>query len=594
MCGIAGLLAAGIPGPDVEQKLVQMLQPMRMRGPDGQGTQVALHGRWTIGLGHRRLAILDLSEAAAQPMRRGKLSIVFNGEIYNYLELRRELETFGHRFVTRSDTEVLLAAYQQWGEACLERLNGMFALAIWDANEAKLFCARDRAGERPFYYYRDSGHFVFASEIQALLAVGPPVPRAANWRRVHEYLAKGFQPLGETTYFEGILELLPGHALRLSLEEDSPCPTITRYWAFPDRASGGPPLAAEELAALLDDAVRIRLRSDVPVGTCLSGGLDSPSVAACVVRAASRSESSAFRYQGIHAYAPVPEADERAYVHRLARQLGIAVDFVEVTGSGLHAELDDLIVRQEFPFLDPSIYAQRCVFRRATELGLKVMLDGQGADELLGGYDWAVPRVIAACATQRGWLAAARQLQKFSGPRFPLPRLLVQTLARCLPDGKREFPNDVGKALVASFTHLGLPTLLRQGDRNALTFGVEVRLPFLDHRLIEATARLRLEDVACDGYTKVLLRRAMKDRLPEELLARTDKFAFAVPQARWMQHELKGAVQEAAADRFWRELDWPGTRRLLRQALAETRGAPYRRAAWKVLCLSRWQRLFFG
>jgi len=593
MCGIAGYVAAGDARSSAARILAGMLEPMRTRGPDGEGTWVAFHGRWTIGLGHRRLAILDLSEAAAQPMTRGGLSIVFNGEIYNYLELRRELESFGHRFATRSDTEVLLASYQQWGEACLDRLNGMFALAIWDGEAGKLFCARDRAGERPFYYYQDRDHFVFASEIQAVLAAGPPVPRAANPQRVGEYLAKGFQPLGEATYFEGIRELLPAHALVLRMDEPFR-PAVARYWAFPDPAAEGPPLAADELAALLDDAVRIRLRSDVPIGTCLSGGMDSPSVAASVVRAARGADAAAFRYQGVHAYAPVPEADERAHVDRLARKLGIEVHLVEVTGRGLRDELDDLVVRQEYPFLDPSIYAQRCVFRRAAELGLKVMLDGQGADELLGGYDWAVPRAIAACARQRGWWAAARQLWAFSGPRFPLPRLALQTAARCLPNRRREFPNDLGGALAASFTRLGLPTLLRQGDRNALTFGVEVRLPFLDHRLIEASARLRPEDVARDGYTKVLLRQAMRDRLPRELLERRDKFAFSVPQARWIQNELKEAVREAVADRFWRELEWSGARRLLRDALAETEGAPYRRAAWKVLCLTRWRRQFFG
>jgi asparagine synthase (glutamine-hydrolysing) len=593
MCGIAGYIAAGDVRSSVPGKLAGMLDRMRMRGPDGEGTRVELHRRWTVALGHRRLAILDLSEAAAQPMTRDGLSIVFNGEIYNFLELRSELQSFGHRFVTRSDTEVLLAAYRQWGEACPERLNGMFAFAIWDANTGVLFCARDRAGERPFYYYLDREHFVFASEIKSVLSVGPPVPRAPNRERVHEYLAKGFQPLGESTYFEGIRELLPAHKLMVHLSDGLSAKT-ERYWSFPDRVSEGPSLTADELAALLDDAVRLRLRSDVPIGTCLSGGTDSPSVAASVVRAARNADTSAFRYQGVHAYAPVPEADERPYVDRLAKQLSIEVNLVEVSGEGLRDELNDLIYRQEYPFLDPSIYAQRCVFRRAAELGLKVMLDGQGSDELLGGYDWAVPRAIAAFVRRHGWLDAARQIWSFSGPRFPLPRLALQTAARCVPNGHREFPNDLGESLAASFTRLGLPTLLRQGDRNALAFGVEVRLPFLDHRLIEATARLRPDDVARDGYTKVLLRRAMHDRLPRELLERKDKFAFSVPQSRWIRNGLKQAVREAAADRLWREFDLPGTKRLVRDALAETEGAPYQRTAWKVLCLTRWYHRFFG
>jgi asparagine synthase (glutamine-hydrolysing) len=592
MCGIAGFITPA--GPEQrEARLQAMLDLMRMRGPDGEGSRIVEQQRWTIALGHRRLAILDLTDAAAQPMTRDGVSVVFNGEIYNFLELRGELETLGHRFASRGDTEVLLAAYRQWGEACLDRLNGMFAFAILDSGQRRLFCARDRAGERPFYYYLDREHFVFASEVKSVMAFGPPVPRAPNRDRVVEYLTKGYQPMGESTYFEGIRELLPAHKLAVPLG-DVLSAQPKRYWSFPEPASDGPPLTADELTGLLDDAVRIRLRSDVPIGTCLSGGMDSPSVAAAVVSLARDSAAAEFRYQGVHAYSPVPEADERTYVERLARDLSIEVNLVEVTGHGLRDELDELVFRQEYPFLDPSIYAQRCVFRRAAELGLKVMLDGQGSDELLGGYDWAVPRAIAAFAAGRGWVDATRQIRSFAGPRFPLVRLAMQTAARCLPNGHHEFPNALDQALRASFVRLGLPTLLRQGDRNALAFGVEVRLPFLDHRLVEATARLRPEDVARDGHTKVLLRRAMQNRLPRELLERKDKFAFSVPQARWICGELRQSVREAAGDRLWKELDFSGTKRLLRDALAETNGSPYRRIAWKVLCLTRWHRRFFG
>jgi len=468
----------------------------------------------------------------------------------------------------------------------------MFAFAVWDAGAGELFCARDRAGERPLYYCVDRDRFVFASEIKSVMAFGPPVPRSPNHQRVAEYLAKGYQPMGPSTYFAGIHELLPAHRLLVSLQRRLEVDTV-RYWQFPQNGHGGAPLKAGELAALLEDAVQIRLRSDVPIGTCLSGGMDSPSVAATVARVARESPACEFRYQGVHAYAPYPEADERRYVEHLARALSIDVSLVEITGEGLLEELDDLVYRQEYPFLDPSIYAQRCVFRRAAELGLKVMMDGQGSDELLGGYDWAVPRAIAASARQNGWRDAARQIRSFAGPRFPWPRLVLQTAVRCLRNGDREFPDEIHAALRASFTTLGLPTLLRQGDRNALAFGVEVRLPFLDHRLVEATARLRAQDIARDGCTKVLLRRAMQDRLPQELLQRKDKFAFSVPQARWMRGELRRAVREAAADPLWRGLDIPGKRRLLRAALAETEGGPYRRMAWKVLCLTRWHHRFF-
>lgn len=592
MCGISGFIIPAIDPSSRQPSLQRMLDLIRSRGPDGEGQRIEVADHRTIALGHRRLAILDLTEAAAQPMVRHGLSMVFNGEIYNFIELRKELESFGHRFSTRSDTEVLMGAYRQWGEDCLRRLNGMFAFAVWDPARRTLFCARDRAGERPFYYYVDEQHFVFASEIKAVLAFGSPVPREPNRQRVIEYLTKGYQPMGESTYFEGVCELLPAHKLAIRLD-DRLTARPERYWSFPEHNGDGLALGAEELTSLVDDAVRIRLRSDVPIGTCLSGGMDSPSIAASVVHLARQAAAPEFRYQGVHAYAPVPEADERRYVDRVAADLAMEVNLVEITGEGLREELDELVFCQEYPFLDPSIYAQRCVFRRAAELGLKVMLDGQASDELLGGYDWAVPRAIAAAARTRGWIDALGQIRSFAGPRFPLHRLLLQTAARCLGSAHREFPNEIGPALRASFTSLGLPTLLRQGDRNALAFGVEVRLPFLDHRLVEATARLRPDDIARDGFTKVLLRRAMRDRLPREILERKDKFAFSVPQGRWIRGPLRESVREAAADSLWQDVEFPGKARLLRDAARECDGAPYRRSAWKVLCLSRWHRRFF-
>ncbi len=592
MCGIAGFIAAKSPGRHSSGILSKMLGPLRMRGPDNEGQWTGHDERWDVALGHRRLAILDLSAAANQPMCRDQLTIVYNGEIYNFIELRRELETLGRSFTTHSDTEVLLAAYRQWGEECLERLNGMFAFALWDATERKLFCARDRAGERPFYYYVDQNRFVLASEIKSVMAFGAPVPRAPDQQRLVEYLTKGYQPMGEATHFEGVRELLPAHKLTLRVT-DALQYEVAPYWKFPVNGVEAPPISVEEFRSLFEDAVRLRLRSDVPIGTCLSGGVDSPSVAATVIDLARRERATQVSYRGVHAYSPFREADERYYVRRFAEDLSLDVSLVEITGAGCLSELDDLIYHQEIPFLDPSIYAQRCVFRRAAELGLKVMFDGQGSDELFGGYDWVVPRVIAAIGKQRGWLPAARQLRAFAGPRFPLLRLLAQTIARRRPRKGREFPDDLNAALRASFSTLGLPTLLRQGDRNSMTFGVEVRLPFLDYRLVEATVRLRPEDIADNGLTKALVRRAMRDRVPAEILDRKDKFGFAVPQARWIRNEMREAVREAVHDSLWKELDFPGKSKLLKSALAETDGQPYNRMAWKVLCAVRWRYRFF-
>ncbi|OHB69185.1 MAG: asparagine synthase (glutamine-hydrolyzing) [Planctomycetes bacterium RBG_13_63_9] len=593
MCGIAGFITTDSDGPHAARTLSRMLEPLRMRGPDSEGQWTGQVARRTLGLGHRRLAILDLSPLANQPMFRGDLVLVYNGEIYNYLELRRELESGGQTFVTHSDTEVLLAAYRQWGEDCLARLNGMFAFALWDAGEAKLFCARDRAGEKPFYYYATADCFVFASEIKALLRFGAPVPCAPDVEQIEEYFVKSYQPLGPKTFFRGIRELLPAHRLTVQATEENLGPEVRPYWQYPTAAERQIPISTARFREIFDDSVRLRLRSDVPIGTCLSGGVDSPSVAAAVAQLKQGETNGQFRYVGVHAYAPVPGADERPYVERVAGRLGFKVSLVEITGDGCLEELDELVYRQEVPFLGPSIYAQRCVFRRAAELGLKVMLDGQGADELFGGYDWVVPRAIAARWRESGWGEALRQARMFAGARFPMGSLLARAILYRFRRSKGEVPDDLDQALRASFLSLSLPALLRYADRNSMSFGVEARLPFLDHRLIEATAGLATRDCAADGMTKVILRRAMRDRLPEEILQRKDKTAFAVPEAQWIRAELRQAVRDAVGDPFWKELAFPSRDKMLRRALAETEGAFYHRAAWKVLCLSRWYRTFF-
>ncbi len=594
MCGIAGFIAAAdLLRHSPDELLAAMLRPLEPRGPDGAGQWSEQEAPWRIGLGHRRLAILDLSPEAGQPMHGRSLSIVFNGEVYNYLELRRELQALGHDFRTRGDTEVLLAAYEQWGRGCLQRLNGMFAFAIWDAAGKTLFCARDRAGERPFYYFADGRCFVFASEIKALLAFGSPVPCAPNWPRLAEFAVADCQDLGEETFFEAIRQLRPGRYLTAHLDAGTLGLEDGRYWEISAADAAAPPLEADELRDLLTDSVRIRLRSDVPVGTCLSGGIDSPSVAATIVKFRDTAEAAQVRYQGVHAFVPDPDVDERSYVNCLAERLGFEVSLVEVTADGCRQELDELVYRQEYPFAGPSVYAQRCVFRRAAELGLKVMLDGQGADELFGGYDWAVSRAVAAISRTRGWFAAIRSAQAIAGPRFPLKRLLARAVLHRLHDRHEGMPDDLAAALRASFEALSLPALLQFADRNCMSFGVEARLPFLDHRLIEAATRLAPEDCIAGGQTKAILRAAMRDALPEAILRRRDKTAFAVPTRQWVQNELRWDVREATGDPLWKLLDFPGRKQFLSAALGESEGISYRGLSWKVLCLTRWYHRFF-
>lgn len=590
MCGIAGFLRTMGRGA-AESVLDAMLAPLASRGPDASGVWTQALGDRVLGLGHRRLAILDLSPEAGQPMARGDLVLVHNGEIYNYVELRRDLETRGHAFSTTGDTEVILAAYRQWGQACVERFNGMFAFALWDARERRLFCARDRMGEKPFFYRATPDGVVFGSEIKAVLAFGHDTPRRVNGERVHAFLRESWQARSDATFFEGVEELPPAHTLVVTVDgARSSAPRITRYWDLPHHDPSSPPLGAEEVRARLDEAVRLRLRSDVPVGTSLSGGVDSPSVVASVL-ALAETDASSFRPIGVHAFAKAPGCDERPFVEALARALDVRVETVELTGEACAQELDDLLYRQEEPFLGPSIYAQRRVFRRASELGLKVMLDGQGADELFGGYDWAVPKALAAMWRTQGLTAARAAARSFRAPRFPRGRLWAQIAMSRFRGRTRGLPDDLHVALKAAVTDLSLPALLRYADRNSMSYGVETRLPFLDHRLVEAASRLRGEDCVRGGFTKAILREAMRDRVPATVLDRKDKTAFAVPELDWLRGPLRADVEAAARDPLWADITDGAA--FCRQALAELEGAAYQRMAWKILCTSRWHARFF-
>ncbi len=564
-----------------------MLAPILTRGPDAEGRWSSDLGDVLVAFGHRRLSILDLSEAANQPMVRNDLCTVYNGEIYNYVELRDELSARSHQFTTTGDTEVLLAAYREWGEDCVQKLNGMFAFAIWDARRRRLFCARDRLGEKPFFYWSGLAGLVFGSELESVLRFGAPVPRALDAERLDEFMATSWQERHAETFFRGIRELPAGHRLIADVEDGRVNCTESPYWNLPEPERDAPPLTADELRELFDDSVRLRLRSDVPIGTSISGGVDSPSVVAAVRQQAE--EASSMRYVGVHAYAPVPEADERTLVREVAEHLDLEVEFVEVTGEGCAAELDELIARQGEPFLGPSIYAQRCVFRRASELGLRVMFDGQGADELFGGYDWVVPKALAALWRTDGFFAAHRALRAFVGPRFPYALLLGSVVLSRFRGRTTGLPDCLSAALRASLLRLSLPSLLRYADRNSMSFGVEARLPFLDHRLVEAAVRLSARDCAADGFPKALLRTAMRGRVPESVLYRRDKTAFAVPETQWIRGPLCDAVREAAADPLWSEV--PNGRQHARAALEELDRGAYHRMSWKVLCATRWHDL---
>ncbi|MCS7057117.1 MAG: asparagine synthase (glutamine-hydrolyzing), partial [Thermoflexales bacterium] len=418
MCGIAGIYR--LDGAPIDlQQLRRMADLLRHRGPDDEGYALfdtcsgyALHLKGpdspaaldlpdvrtaeappaNLGLAERRLAILDLTPAGHTPMvsRDGLLTIVFNGEIYNYVELRETLRELGHVFHSTGDTEVLLAAYSEWGEACVERFNGMWAFAIWDAKQRQLFCSRDRFGVKPFYYVHMPGRFAFASEPKALWGAGLVEPHL-NVPLLEDFLAGYEASRLDETLFAEIRQLPAGHTLIVTGEGVS----VRRFWSLPVNPELGPPrpepTAAERVLELLTDAVRLRLRSDVPIGTCLSGGLDSSAIVALINRLMysehhmSRTQIGAQQKTFTAAYEN-DASDERHFARLVIEQTGAAWHCTFPTAETLQADLERFIWHHDEPPITTSMYAQWCVMRLARECGITVTLDGQGADELWGGY----------------------------------------------------------------------------------------------------------------------------------------------------------------------------------------------------------------
>jgi asparagine synthase (glutamine-hydrolysing) len=556
MCGIAGLLdLSGAPAD--RSVLLRMLRRIEHRGPDGgawleddgvslfQGDRrsprpfskrpspgAAGAASLKVALGHQRLAITDLSEAGRQPMcdSSGRWWIVFNGAIYNAPELRAELEAEGEEFSTSTDTEVLLAAYVRWGPKALERFNGMWAFAIWDASRRELFSARDRFAIKPFYYTLSGSLFAFASEPKALRVVQAAEP---NLERVRAFLEVGATLDGsESTCYASYWSLPAGSLLRI----DANGLGVERWYDLDERAAAiVPPStledAAERLQGLLEDAVAVRLRADVPVGLLLSGGVDSSGIAGFLCRDGARGGFSgrtiSTRYPGR------PDIDESFYIGEVLRATGFAGEFIEPSTAEFDEDLDDYMDSVEDLTPSSIFYAEWLLYRQARRLGLTVMLSGQGSDELFGGYEpWDVHvrqlwnRRERLQAVREGLFSGRRQWGVIRGARHTLG--VLRTARRPLPCGCRS-----DGFLQAHQRHLllldYLPALLAFEDRNSMSWGIEARLPFLDYRVVEFARSLREDFLLRNGWTKVVLRAALTGIAPKSVLRRPRKLGLPGP-----------------------------------------------------------------
>ena len=618
MCGIAGIVdySESVARDDV----AEMLRLIHHRGPDDHGIYEAPG----VAFGACRLAIIDLSPAGHQPMSdaSGRYWLAYNGEIYNYRELRAELEGRGHRFRSHTDTEVVLEAFIEWGEQCVERFNGMWALALWDSDQRTLFCSRDRFGIKPFYYRFDGSRLTFGSELK-VFGVGSGSGLSPNLSVVRDFIEYGAIDHVSETFFEGIFKLPAAHSATLRPDGLH----MSRYWTLePNAPPADPVLAVRET---LFDAIRLHLRSDVPIGTCLSGGLDS-SVIACGVDRVWRDDdekplNGEIRQKTFTAFFAEPGYDERPYAELVVEQIGAQPSWITCTPQDLVRDLESIVKAQEEPFGSASIVAQWYVMKRAHEAGVKVMLDGQGGDEIFAGYHTnfgprfadlllggRLPELLREVAGFRGVHGASksdvlRAMVRALTPEGAVDHVRsrrsgarglvhddIRQLGRPNRGGRSNFDNRLQRHLEDLLLRRQLPELLRYEDRNSMIHSIEARVPLLDYRLVELLFSLDGGDLIERGKTKMVLRRAFADVLPGAVRERVDKIGFAAPQAKWLLGTLGDFAQEVFATEEFRR------RGFIDAEAAQLRLDRHRRGdiaagfeVWRALNVELWAATFF-
>jgi asparagine synthase (glutamine-hydrolysing) len=576
LCGLVGLFTHD--GRElVESSLRKATEMLKHRGPDDEGAFIETLEQSTLAIGHTRLSIIDLSGGGHQPMTTadGRFTIVFNGEVLNFVEVRQELEQLGIFFETDSDTEVLLSAWRYWGDKVLRKLVGMFAFAVYDREYMSLSLVRDAFGIKPLFFHSNGRDFYFSSEVPALLALLPDSP-PLNLQQCYDYLVWGHYDRNTATFFEGIFQLAPGHIMTVDM--NSGLVAQPRRWWWPSIAENTDISfedAALKLRALFLEGVKLNLRSDVCFGVSLSGGIDSSAVACAIRRLEPDIPIHTFSY-----IARGSAVDEELWVDKVNEHIKASPHKVYAASNELIADLDDMVKSQGEPFGGTSIYAQYRVYQEMRNCGRVVSLDGQGADELLAGYDgypdaylrslWEKRHPVRALLflirwsrwPRRGWKHALLVFGWTMTPRRlrTLARRLVGSNpapgwldSRWLRKNKirLEYPlqpplssEGKGRRLVeelrSSLTERGLPALLRHGDRNSMRWSVEARVPFLTIDLAEFILGLPESFlVSADGQTKSIFRAAMRGIVPDEIIDRRDKIGFETPESSWLRDQKK-------------------------------------------------------
>ncbi|MFA5233466.1 MAG: asparagine synthase (glutamine-hydrolyzing) [Sulfurimonas sp.] len=549
MCGVSGIINKN--GKSVDEDEIKKINDLiAHRGPDDEG----FYFEKNFAFGHRRLSILDLSIDGHQPMHYlDKYVITYNGEVYNYLEIKEELQKEGYVFHSHTDTEVILASYDKWGAECVNKFNGMWAFAIYDKEKEIIFCSRDRFGVKPFYYTEVNGKFVFGSEIKQLLAFYDE--RYVNKKILIDYLVIGYENHTSETFFENIFQLEQSHNLIYDLKTNRF--EIKRYYDIKENEIKlDENSSVDAYKSKLIEAITLRLRSDVKVGTCLSGGLDSSSIAAIASKIYKKKSDD--KFTAIHAKSSEKNSDESFFAQEVANTCNLDLNIIEPKQDEFINNIDDVIYTQEEPFGSPSIFMQYFVMKKAKEIGCTVLLDGQGGDETLLGYERYYPAYLINLGFFdfiKGFFNASKnsklskkqlfsyfiyftkskiRIQRLKGKsRFIKNKFLDLASFDSLEKNSKSYLN-LFELQHEEIFHTQMPHLLRYEDRNSMRHSIETRLPFIDFRVVETALTINNKYKIKDGWTKYILRKTVDKILPNSIVWRKNKFGFEAPTKSWI------------------------------------------------------------
>lgn len=571
MCGISGIINKN--SLKVEQNEIQKINDLiSHRGPDDEG----FYFEKNFAFGHRRLSILDLSSDGHQPMYYlDRYVITYNGEVYNYLEIKDELMKDGYRFTSHTDTEVILASYDKWGEDCVCKFNGMWAFAIYDKEKEIIFCSRDRFGVKPFYYTQVKDKFVFGSEIKQLIEFYGD--RYVNKDILLDYLVIGLEEHTNKTFFENIYKLEQSHNLIYDLKTNDF--EIKRYYdiEFKDKLNRlDEKDSINFLSEKLEDSINLRLRSDVKVGTCLSGGLDSSSIAS--IASKKYFEKTNKKFIAIHAKSIEDKTDESFYAKEVAQFCNLDIEIVEPKLEEITKYIDEVIYTQEEPFGSPSIFMQYFVMKKAREIGCTVMLDGQGGDETLLGYERYYPAYLLGLNSFdmiKGFFSSSKNSKLSLKQLIQYFIYFTNTKIRLMHLKKKnnfikskyfDFLNiniikensknylDIFNLQKIEILKTQMPHLLKYEDKNSMRNSIETRLPFVDYAFLETALSLKNKLKIQDGWTKYILRKAVENILPKNIVWRKNKFGFEAPTKNWIEVYTKDMKKEIEKSIIIKEL----------------------------------------